>query len=128
MLWPHTASRTSIYFHGTCENAAAVTGALYERHWELAGRWIPFYTFLNSRIRLTELIAGGGGMLADGPEPFILAYEEVMQRFGFSTSHLEPKAPRYWNGETWTVEISPLSVLLLEDFFVIAESFVAKVV
>jgi hypothetical protein len=126
LLWTHTAPTTSLYFHGTCENAAAVTGALYERHWELARKWIPFHTFLNSLMEPTKLIAGGGGMLADGPEPFILAYEEVMQRFGFSTSHLEPKPPRHWNGEAWVEETAALSVLILEDFFIVAENFEAK--
>lgn len=126
LLWSHTAPITSLYFHGTCENAAAVTGALYERHWELAGKWIPFHTFLNSLLGPTKLIAGGGGMLAEGPEPFILAYEEVLQRFGFSTSHLEPKLPTHWNGEAWVEETSALSVLILEDFFIVAEIFEAK--
>ena len=126
LLWTHMARTTSLYFHGTCENAAAVSGALYERHWELAGKWIPFYTFLNSRMRLTQLIGGGAGMLADGPEPFILAYEEVLQRFGFATSHLEPKPARHWNGEAWVEEQSALSVLILEDFFIVAEAFSAN--
>ncbi len=126
LLSTHTAPITSLYFHGAAENAAAVTGALYERHWELAGKWIPFDTFLNPIVRLTQLIAGGGGMLAEGPEPFILAYEQVMQTFGFTTSHLEPKPARHWNGEAWVEQQSPLFVLILEDFFIVAENFEAK--
>lgn len=126
LLSSHTARTTSIYFHGKCENPASVTGALYERHWELASKWIPFHTFLNSLMQPTKLIAGGGGMLAEGPEPFILAYEEVMQSFGFSTSHLEPKPPRHWNGEEWVEDQSALLVLILQDFFIVAEKFEAK--
>src|SRR5919205_3952376 len=99
LLWPHTARRTSTSFYGRSVNPSAVAGALYERHCELTGKWIPFHRFLNPNVRLTELIAGGFGMLAEGPEPLILAYEEVMRRQGFVASHLDPSKPVYWGGE-----------------------------
>ena len=128
LLWPHVARRTSTSFYGRCENPSAVAGALYERHWELAGKWIPFHRFLNPGVRLTELIAGGFGMLAEGPEPLILAYEEVMQRHDFSTSHLDPGKPVYWGGEGWIEEKAALSVLVLDESYVVAENFMAKAV
>ena len=95
LLWPHLSLRTSTSFYGKVENPLAVVGALYQRHREIVGEWIPFHRFLNSDIGLTELIAGGFGMLAEGPEPLILAYEEVMRAQGFSTSHLDPTKPVY---------------------------------
>jgi len=126
LLWPHTSRTTSLYFHGQCENPSSVVGALYERHWELAGIWIPFYKFLNTRLHMTKLIAGGAGMLADGPEPLVLAYEEVMGQFGFATSHLEPKVQLYWNGEAWVEEKTELWALMLDESYVVAENFVAN--
>ena len=128
LLLPHTARKTSTYFHGKCDNPSAVVGALYERHWELANQWIPFHMFLNPRMHLMKLVSGNAGMLADGPEPFILAYEEVMGRYGFSTSHLEPAAPVHWDGEKWVEEKAKLSVLILDEDYIVAESFEAKAI
>lgn len=128
LLWPHVARRTSTSFYGKSENPSAVAGALYERHWGLAGKWIAFHRFLNPGVRLTELIAGGFGMLAEGPEPLILAYEEVMQQHGFSTSHLDPSKPVYWGGEGWLEEKAALSALVLDESYVVAEKFIAKAV
>jgi hypothetical protein len=128
LLWPHVARRTSTSFYGKCEHPSAVAGALYERHWELAGKWIPFHRFLNSGVRLTELISGGFGMLAEGPEPLILAYEEVMRQHGFSTSHLDPRKPVYWGGEGWLEEKVALSTLVLDESHVVAENFIARAI
>ncbi|MGH9900392.1 MAG: hypothetical protein ACRD68_00980 [Pyrinomonadaceae bacterium] len=125
LLWPHAARRTSTSFYGKRDNPSAVIGALYERHCELAGKWIPFHRFLNADMRLTELIGGGFGMLAEGPEPLILAYEEVMQRYGFLTSHLDPRKPVYWDGQ-WIETTTALAVLILGESYVVAERFEAK--
>ncbi len=128
VLWPHAARRTSTSFYGKCENPSAVAGALYERHRELAGGWIPFHRFLNPGVRLTELIAGGFGMLAEGPETLVLAYEEVMQQHSFLTSHHDPRKPVYWGGEGWVEEKATLSVLVLDESYVVAEKFAARAV
>jgi hypothetical protein len=127
LLWPHSARTSAISFYGRAENPSAVAGALYQRHWTLAGKWFPFHRFLNS-LPLTELIAGGFGMLAEGPEPLILAYEEVMRRHGFSTSHRDPMPPGYWGVDGWLERKAALSVLILDESYIVAENFAAKVV
>lgn len=128
LLWEYVKRRTAISFYGSTKESLSVAGALFERHRALVGEWIPFHRFLNMRIGLNELIAGGFGRLAEGPEPLVLAYEEVMQDYGFSASHVEPRLPSRWVGGEW-VEIYPsLSLLLLNESFVVAESFAAKAV
>ena len=128
LLWPFMARRLSTYFYGKCDNPAAVVGALYDRHWELAGEWIPLHRFLNSRVRLMKLITSGAGMLAEGPQPLILAYEDVMQESGFSTSHVDAGEATYWDGETWLEERAKLSALVLDNSYVVAENFIAKAI
>ena len=128
LLWPHAALKSATSFYGRTENPSGVVGALYQRHWELAGKWLPFHRFLNPGVRLTELIAGGFGMLAEGPEPLILAYEEVMQQHGFSTSHRDPRKPVYWGGDGWLEQQAALSVLILDESYIVAENFVAEAV
>ena len=126
LLWPHLARRTSTSFYGKVENPLAVIGALCVRHKELVGEWLPFHRFLNSNIGLPELIAGGFGMLAEGPEPLVLAYEDVMRSHGFSTSHLDPTKPVYWGGNEWLDQKRPAFVLTLDDSYVVAEQFAAS--
>ncbi|PSF30524.1 hypothetical protein C7H19_23720 [Aphanothece hegewaldii CCALA 016] len=126
LLWPHKQLRTSTSFYGTAENPLAVVGALYDKHREMIGDWIPFHRFLNPNVSLKALIAGGYGMLAEGPEQLIVAYEEVMRSYGFSTSHLDPRTPVYWNGTEWIKEESNLHVLLMGQSYVIAEQFTAE--
>jgi hypothetical protein len=128
LLWPHAARTSAISFYGKAENPSAVAGALYERHRELVDKWIPFHRFLNPGVQLTDLISGGFGRLAEGPEQLILAYEEVMQQHGFSTSHCEPTTPVYWEGNVWPEQTAALSVLILNESYIVAEEFVAKAV
>jgi len=126
LLWPHVARRTSTSFYGKAQNSLAVIGALCERHKELVGDWLPFHRFLNSNIGLSELISGGFGMLAEGPEPLVLAYEDVMRGHGFSTSHLDPTKPVYFGGNQGRDQERPAFVLILDDSYVVAEQFAAS--
>jgi hypothetical protein len=128
LLWPHAAPTSAISFYGKAENPSAVAGALYERHRELVDKWIPLHRFLNPGVQLTDLLSGGYGMLAEGPEQLILAYEEVMQQHGFSTSHREPTARVYWEDHAWHEQTAALSVLILDESYIVAEEFVAKAV
>ncbi|MGH9906254.1 MAG: hypothetical protein ACRD8U_11820 [Pyrinomonadaceae bacterium] len=93
LLWHYTEPYILTTFYGNSSDSLAVIGALFERHLELVEDWIPFQRYLNSNVRLSDLIGGSFGMLADGPEPLVLAYEEVLQSYGFSTSHHKSTRP-----------------------------------
>jgi hypothetical protein len=128
VLWHYTSPHTLMSFYGKVEDPISVVGALYERHFALVEGWIPFHKYLNSGLPLSELIRGSFGMLAEGPDQLVLAYEEVMQRFGFSTSHHESGAAMQWDGEKWVQDRSPLSVMFFDESYVIAEGFTASAI
>ena len=128
LLWPHTAGRTRISFYGKSKDPSAVVGALYERHVSLVGGWIPFHRFLNGAPTVTDLIAGGYGMLAEGPEPLLLAYKEVMQQYGISASHHEPEPPAHWDGEKRADQKASLAALVIGESYVVAADFRAETV
>lgn len=125
LLWKHNKPQTSVSFYGSAADPSYVVGALYEKHRALVGDWIPFHEFLNMSLGLTNLIAGGFGRLAEGPEPLVLAYEEVMQQCGFSTSHLAPSPSMHWDGARWAEDSTAFSVLTLDESYVIASGFEA---
>lgn len=128
LLWQYVKPQTSISFYGFAKDPLAVVGALYERHKEMAGDWIPLNRYLNAGMGLKNLIAGGFGRLAEGPAPLVLAYEEVLREYGISTSHVEPKLPVYWDSGKWAEEHANLSVLILDNSYVIASAFEASAI
>ena len=128
LLWHYTRPHILASFYGKVDDPLSVVGALYEQHFELVEEWIPFHKYLNSGLPLSELIRGSFGMLAEGPEQLVLAYEEVMQSFGFSTSHHESRATMHWDGDKWVQDRSPLSIMFLDKTYVIAEAFTASAI
>jgi hypothetical protein len=125
LLWPHSMAVTSVSFYGHVNDPFPIIGALYQQHMQLVGTWIPFGQYFNPAVSLDTLLCGTAGMLAQGPEALVLAYENVLQRCGLQTSHLESKAAKHWDEEhrEWVEEHGPLAVLLLEDSFVVAATF-----
>lgn len=116
LLWHYNLPRVVTSFRGHVEEPLAVVGALYERHLELVGRWIPIMKYFNVAPSLSELIRGGFGMLAEGPEPLVLAYEEVLASYGVSVAHHQSAPPQN----------KTLSALIFDDSYVIAERFTAE--
>ena len=116
LLWDYNQPHVVAAFNGQVPDPFAVMGALFERHIELVDEWVPFLKYFNSCIQLSELLRGSFGMLAEGPEPLVLAYEEVLANYGVSVSH-----HRYGKARD-----EKLSILILDDAYVIANDFVAE--
>lgn len=116
LLWYYNQPHVLSSFYGNVQDPLAVVGALIERHIELVGTWIPFSKYLNTCMPLSELIRGSFGMLAEGPETLVLAYEEVLRNYGVSVAHHKTALEHY---ET-------LSILILNDAYVIANAFFAE--
>jgi hypothetical protein len=119
LLWPHATPTLSLYFHGSTTDPATVVGALHACHISLSGGWFEFGRWFNSAPTLASLIDAGHGLLADGPEPLIKGYAQVMEQFGFRTSTLS-RPPVYWEGASWTESIGPLVALVSRPTYVIA--------
>ena len=113
LLWHYNQPYALLSFYGKTDNPLAIVGALFEAHTALVGSWIPFQKYLNTGLGLSTLIEGSHGLLADGPEPLIIAYEEVMHKHGISASYHESSRPL---DEMY-------SVLIFDQAFVIGERF-----
>lgn len=118
LLWHYHQPHLLTTFHGKVSEPLSVVGALFERHLDLVEGWIPFTKYLNSDLVLSALIGGSFGMIADGPEQLILAYEEVLRRYEVSVSHHQSSAAQ---DET-------LSLLMLDEAYVIAKRFWAEAI
>lgn len=125
LLMPHVTRRAVLSFHGRVDDVSPVVGALYERHKEVVGNWIPFGKYLNG-MRLTSLLNGGFGMFAEGPEALMVAYKEVLERYGISASYHDSESFAFSNDDTWIEETARLKVLLLEESFIVAADFKAQ--
>jgi len=120
LLWSYIYPEASVSFYGEAHDPLAVLGALYERHHELAGNWIPFSRFMNGDT--AELIRGRYGMLANGPVPLLESYVQFLEGFNIGASLTEPKPASYTNDELSGLE--EVAVLILkEGSYVVAPKF-----
>ncbi len=124
LLWPYRCLNCALWFKGSGENVAAVVGDLSQAHQETVGDWFDFNYFFNTSANsqsLSELLVGGYGKLAVGPEPLILAYQSVLQKHGIVASTTSWAAHNH-DG----LGSDELVVLLIGASRVIAESVSAQ--
>jgi len=110
LLWSYVQPEASVTFYGEADDYLAVVGALYDRHLELVGNWIPFGRFMNGNT--VEMIRGRFGMLADGPMPLVESYSQVLESFNIGTKIAEPKPAYYTNDEL--SGLAEVAVLILK--------------
>ena len=73
------------------------------------------------------MISGNFGQLVEtAPTEISIVYENVMKEYGFLTSKSEARPPSYWNGEQWFSKAVPLSTMIFDDSYIVAEIFEAK--
>jgi hypothetical protein len=127
VLLPFAEQVTDLHFYSASPNPMATVGALFERHRELVGSWIPFERFLNDLPKgLSQLLAASSGQLASGPVSLLEAYSRVLGEHGIRSSMLPSRPPKFWDGEKWVVSSSPLRALIFESSYVVAERFDAQ--
>ncbi len=115
LLWPYIKPHFTLWFNSSNESAIGVVGELWQAHQKLVGKWFPFSRFVNYSHNLEDLIAGGYGKLADGPEPLIGIYQDTMQKHGFKTSR-----PLLYGEGKPVVEPGKIIVLIVADSYVVA--------
>jgi hypothetical protein len=129
LLWDHQEPFSQLNFAGPPGSHGDVLCALHERHCSVAGHWIPFERYFNG-VFLSNRLAGGGGVLADGPDCLLREYAAVL-----SESDLEPYFPysprpaHSWDEEhsRWVDPDQRLSVLILgSSSYVVGTDFFAN--
>ena len=124
LLWPHKKAVHKLWFNGSGEDTSAVIGALWQVHHKLVGGWFPFSRFLNCSDDFVGLMKGGHGKLAEGPEPLINAYQQVLQEYRIKNS-ITIRPPLHWNGSAW-VDPGEVVVLFVGKCHVIASKVEAR--
>jgi hypothetical protein len=123
LLWPNTRLQRMLFFRGRSGSADRVIEGLAKIHVRLLSRWFPFGYFFNPNLLLEKLLQTGHGLLADGPDLVINAYEEVLQAHNLQTSGPPPRIPVLWNGSAWIECVPELAALVLGESFVVASRF-----
>lgn len=129
LSWEHYKSSCSVSFNGKTDDSLAVVGALYKTHTEIAQNWIPFNKYFNQSMQLDELIAAKFGQIVqNAPDEFSVAYENVLQSYGFLTSKSESRIPSSWHDNVWIPQTVPLSTMIFDKSYVVAEQFKARAI
>jgi hypothetical protein len=123
LIRQHTDPQQTLHFRGIPQSADATLGQLWASHRHEVLDWIPFERFLNSKAPLPDLLAGGYGLLADGPTFLIEAYARVLSSAGLSPNASEPRPAKWWNGREWLANPPALAAIELGESLVVAERF-----
>lgn len=118
LLWSHEDCQISLSFYGKVKDIFGVVGRLYVRHMELVGQYIPFQRYFN--YDLVKLLVSGHGVLAEGPERLVKAYQQVMDEFGFKTSIIPTRKSYYIGGKSVVPQGKGQSVLIMGKSYIIA--------
>jgi hypothetical protein len=128
LLLPHTEPKVELYISSRPSNADVVVGQLVEAHREVVENWFDFPHFFNlgPRRSLRAMLEGGLGLLAEGPQPLIERYANVLRRAGVAVSSPPSRPPVWWDGSEWVKEEKPLFAVILGASHVVAQDVTAE--
>ncbi len=124
LLWKYIDIQCELYFRGFCAEPGKVFLDMYQKHYSLFRKYIPFETYLNSND-FNSLFKTAGGLLARGPKKLLLKYAESLIAHGLDFSIIGERAPTYWDGNSFVPENRDLKVLFMSETstYVIGQSF-----
>jgi hypothetical protein len=108
-----------LHFNSAPASVTAALGAMYLAHFAVIGKWRPFGYFLNQSMDMdmdiAALLEGGYGMLAQGPQSVMQAYQAAL---GDSMrTYLNIIAP-------WSTPAFPKKILLFDnEYYVICKDY-----
>ena len=123
LLLRYTEPHARLAFRGRPEHPLALVGALWAAHRAVTEGWYPFEEFFNSNVPLPELVAAGGGILAEGPRPVLDAYANALSDHGVTPSIFGERPPQRWLDGAWVPEAEGLAVVLMGESYVIGAGF-----
>jgi len=116
-----------LYFYSSPTNPSELIGELFEGHKELVDDWIPFERFLSQQPGgLPKILSAQSGMLASGPQSIIRKYAGILTRHTVAHSVRSTQMPKVWDGEKWIQPDLMPQALILDNSYVVAESFDAQ--
>jgi hypothetical protein len=126
LLRPYTEPHVRLAFHGRSSDPYAVIGHLWDAHRQLLDSWYPFEEYLNPGMPLADLLAAGGGFLAEGPKSVMQGYALVLSSHKIESSFVAERPPVRWLDGAWQPESQALSVFLMGESYVIGAEFAAQ--
>lgn len=120
VLWPHNSPQQELYFSSKPSEPAAVFGSLVQAFHDLVGPWFPISRFMNP-MPVIQLLSGGHGLLASGPEPIIDRLAHVLDSYGVRHNVL----PLRYGRIAYNTDV-PVRALVFDDCYVAAHKIEAR--
>lgn len=115
----HSDSTRSLMFRACPSSIPDCVGRLWLAHERVAGHWIPFDRYRNTRMSFDGLLRAGSGLLASGPAFLMEAYAEAIAGTGAGEYLTEERPSRFGEGRRF-------GTFLLGRAFVVAPAFDAR--
>ncbi len=115
VLWPYSKPTKSLYFSGQPTDKFKFESEILVAHQRSTNGQLKSGLHLNRNVSLADRLLYPYGLLAAGPEPLMLEYGKVCQRYGLEVSILD--ATEIKN------EGPQLYAIMFDDSYVVAEHF-----
>lgn len=118
LLYQYTAPPAAVFFRGTPQDVNPLVLDIAQAHASTFQGWRPFPMYLNVEQPLATLLASGGGLLGQMPQPLADAIAPILARHGLEHKimvgepHVTPRTPD-----------QPLKVLLMGESYFISFMF-----
>ncbi|WP_239616853.1 hypothetical protein [Cohnella mopanensis] len=123
LLWEYQHQNFDLYLTSKAINTNEILGHLYKRHEELTESWVPFGSYFNKHNQ--NILDIGQGLLATGPSPIILAYENILNCNSIKTSKIPCNNMKQWNDGKFEI-LDNIKALIFDESYLIAKNFIAK--
>lgn len=121
-----TDPQVMLHFNGRAKSAPRLIIDLWDVHRKVADDWISFETYINNGSKLSELISGGYGLLANGPKFLINEYETVLKNHSIRSSRTKEVPHKRWVETKFEPIIKPVSMIHFGESFIVAKTFEAE--
>lgn len=121
LLYEFVTAPTAVFFRGQPDDINATVLDIAQAHASTFGPWRHFPQYLNVEQSLYALLASGGGLLGQMPQPFADEVLKVCQRHGLET-HTQVGQP-YVKAHANPMGQTEVLALLLGDSYFVAHAF-----
>lgn len=123
LLWDYNDLQASLYFNGLPGDFYKLYWDLYNVHESLYGSYYDMDKYLNTEIKLHELMRSNYGLLANGPKRLLIEYAKCLEKESVKSSIINEREPTFWNGERIVSGLRNPSVLLFGGSYIITDEF-----
>ena len=124
LLWRFNDIQSELYFSQSTDRPYELINSVLEIHRKTVGNWYRLNEFINyGNLSFVDLCKSSNALFAKGPKKILTEYAGVLREFQMKPNLFGDRNPKRWADNKWVDETETLQILIIEESYVIAESF-----